>query len=200
MSTDRMIVADLETFGLDPESDPVLEAGFVVVNLDLKVLDEFKVLIWEDGIYDTCYKNLVQKAEAGNKDSQYVLNMHTRSKLWEDVRVGGMSVDMAENKMLAWLDKQNLTADDPMTGSSIGFDRSMLKFQFPDVEAKFGYRNIDISSVKELCRRYNPRVASLLAENTKPKKLHRVMPDIDDTLEELRFYLDNFLWVGERNA
>lgn len=197
MSTDRLVVVDLETFGLDPEADPVLEAGFAIVSLDLKIIDEFKVLIWEDGIYDTCYKNLHKKAEAGNEGAAYVLNMHIRSKLWEDVRVGGMSVTMAEEKMLAWLDKNNVDQSDPLCGSSVGFDRSMLKFQFPDIESRFGYRNIDISSIKELCLRYNPRVADALGNSTNPRKLHRVMPDIDDTLGELRFYLDNFLWVGE---
>lgn len=193
MTTDRLVWTDLETFGLDPEKDPIIEMGFMITNLELQKLDEFHVLVWEEGVYDHCYKRLKQDADNGIKTAKYVLDMHEKSGLWEAARTHGVSTAEAEVSVLEWLDSVGDTSMDPLCGNNVGFDRSMLKAQMWRIEERFHYRVIDVSSVKELCRRYNPPVYAGLGTK---QELHRSGPDLEDTLAEFRFYLDNFLWVA----
>lgn len=194
--SDRLVWVDVETFGLDPDRDPILEIGFIITTLDLQPLSTFNTLIWEAGIYDTCYKRLLKDASNGNKDAQYVFDMHDKSGLWDEARADGGSTALAATEVHEWLDSQNINGTDPLCGSSVQFDRSMFRAQFPDIEERFHYRNIDISTVKELCRRYNPLVYGGLNTSAIKRELHRVIPDIEDSISEHQFYLDNFLYVG----
>lgn len=192
--SNRLVWTDLETFGLDPERDPIIEIGFLLTDLELKPIDKFTTLIWEEGVYDTAYKNLLKDAENGG-DGKFVLDMHNKSGLWDAARSLGGSIALAATEVHEWLDEHDINGKDPLCGSSVGFDRGMLGTQFPDIEQRFHYRNIDISSLKELCLRYNPRVAAKMSEVTSPQKLHRSLPDLMDTIGEFQFYLDNFLWT-----
>ena len=182
---ERLVWTDIETTGLDPAKEVILEVGFKITDLTLHVVDNFSVCIWNEAFY----ANKVREA------NDLVKDMHDKSGLFEDASMNGVEPDEAEAMILHWLDKNEIGREDPMCGSSVQFDRGFLAEQMPDVANTFSYRNIDMSSVKELCRRFNPILYSKLDEDTNPQKAHRVSPDIDDTINEAEFYLDNFLWV-----
>jgi oligoribonuclease len=195
-NTDRFVLVDCETFGLDPQTDWILELGFLIVDQDLNLIDRWDTPIWTDGLYDNRLELLQQQAHAGGTGSKIVLDMHVRSGLFDIAQAQGMGMVDAQVEARDFLASHGVNDGDPMCGSSVQFDRDMLREQLPNVFNKFSYRNIDTSTIKELCRRVNPRVYSLLDETTHPQKLHRVVPDLDDTLGELKFYLDNFVFVG----
>jgi oligoribonuclease len=80
-------------------------------------------------------------------------------------------------------------------GSSIQFDRDMLRAQYPSILGRFSYRNIDISTLKELCKRLNPELYARFEQVVIPQKKHRVMPDLEDTINEFNSYIESFLWI-----
>lgn len=183
---DRYVFVDLETMGLDPEKDPVIEMGFRIVDSEtLQSIDDFEIQIWNSPYFDQCWENA----------SDFVKEMHQKSGLY----VGGVAMpkgavgpDEALIEAMRWLEGYGVN-NEPMCGSSVQFDRSMLHEQYPDIEGLFSYRNIDISTIKELCRRMNPDVYSRLEEVAPAKKKHRVLDDLDDTIEEFKFYSQEFL-------
>jgi len=193
MSNDRLVLMDLETFGLNPKTDFILEIGFEIVDLDFNVFDVFQRCVWDTPAYDGRYDALRLAAQAGDTSSQFVLDMHQKSDLWQECRQEGVSVQEAITDTVNWLNAYGVNKTDPIVGSSIGFDRSMLCAQMPEIDEIFSYRSIDISSTKELCMRYNPDLYARLDEVTNQQKLHRSLSDIDDSIEELRFYRDEFL-------
>lgn len=197
--TDRLVIVDTETFGLDYAKDFIIELGFKIVDLDFNIIDDFHALVWDTAKYDRRFAALKKRADDGFKADFYIWNMHDRSGLWKDAREEGLSVDEVSANAITWLESHGIgieSTDDPMVGSSVQFDRMMLLNQMTGVHDHFHYRNIDTSSIKELCRRYNRRVYALLDEYAPKQELHRVLPDIDDTINEFKFYVDNFLWTS----
>lgn len=175
-----MIILDIESSGLDPTSDVMLELGMLHVTDDLtSVLGEFSTLIGWDGNLDLV--------------GTIVLEMHTKSGLWDALVEAGdkaPSTARAEQDAIRWLEAQENQfgieiANEPMVGSTIGFDRGFLKVHMRELESYWHYRSIDASSVKELVRRWRPAVYAMLPEG---RKTHRALPDCYDTLNELRFY------------
>lgn len=197
----RFVWADIETTGLLPMSEDVLEVGFRITDMDLNTLDEFDVLIWEPGFYDRKLKNLRYAAESGDKGAEYVLEMHNKSGLWDLARTEGMTLEDGEREILAWLASHGMNPTvpmgerDPICGNSIQFDRGFLVEAFPGVLDCFSYRNVDVSTLKELCRRLNPSVYARLGEYAPRQEKHRALADLDDSIAEFRFYRDNFLFV-----
>lgn len=186
----RIVVIDTETFGLDERTDPILELGFGIYSLpDLSCIAEWSSVVWMD-----TYAHRRNKEE---EEGTFVYKMHQKSELWndcQDVDFRDVTPFAVETRAVEWLKSQGVNKDDPMAGSSIQFDRLMLREQMPEVEKIFSYRNIDISSFKELCRRINPALYEKLDLLVIPAKTHRVMSDIEDTVNELKFYIDNFLF------
>lgn len=182
---DRLIWTDIETTGLDKEKEVLLEVGFRVTDLELKYVKGFSALIWMPN-----YSFKIAHAD------DFVKKMHAKNVLFEDAEEHGKPIDQVGADLLKWATKLGVTKEDPLCGSSVQFDREWLTYLFPEVMDLFSYRNIDNSSVKELCRRYNPVLYDKLEEDTKPQKIHRVAPDLTDTINEAKFYLDNFLWVA----
>lgn len=195
LADNRFTVLDCETFGLDPERDPIIEVGIIVATLDFRTVARFSTTVWEPGFYDTALADLKRRAAAGDKGANIVLKMHTDSGLWDEAKRDGVPIQDAVQALLDFCLENQIDGEDPLVGSTIGFDRGMLKFQMPQVEAKFHYRDINISSVKELCRRYNPSVYSEVNTAWIAKKAHRVLDDCDDSLRELQFYYENFLFT-----
>jgi oligoribonuclease len=180
---DRLIWVDIETMGLDPAVCPIIEVGFRLTDIELKTLDERQLLIWDSPYFD----------DAWSKASVPVKEMHNTSGLAHEAQNMGIPIDAAREVMVDFL-SMNGVDQEVLCGSSVDFDRSFLLEQYPEVAAMFHYRVIDISTLKELCRRLNPRVYEHLEESTKPKKAHRVIDDLNDTIEEFRFYRDEFLY------
>jgi oligoribonuclease len=178
---DLLVWIDTETTGLDPLTVQVLELGLIVTDLDLEPLHMFEVVIHHDTI---------------TYESELVRKMHADSGLHAAVMEGqGLPMGHAEEAALNFIHKHVPKGAAPMCGSSVQFDRLMMEKHAPRLHGWFHYRNIDTSSIKETCRRYNPKVYAALETHTAPAKLHRVIPDLGDTLNEYQFYLDNFLFV-----
>jgi oligoribonuclease len=183
MSEEGLFWIDLESTGLKPRLSKVLEIGLVRTDLDLLVTDTCFVTIWGPDYHIWVRRERVD---------DYVWKMHTANGLLEEARSSGYMPHRAKATLLAWLDhyKDEIDETTPLCGSSLGFDRNMMDYHFSGVLDRFSYRNIDISSLKELVRKYRPEVYPTIPE--KIRNRHRVMPDIRDTLDEFRFYQDLF--------
>lgn len=193
-NTDRFVWVDIETTGLEPTSDVVLEIGVVITDVNLREIDSRAVQIWDTPLYDTRHEYM-----AKYENDRFVFDMHTKSGLWDDCMNNGTTQHDAERIIAEFLLRHGVEKE-PMCGSSVHFDRGFLAEQYPAIAACFGYRNIDISTIKEVCMRLNPDLyAKLDGDHRAPKRgLHRAIPDIEDTINEFRWYSEEFLilpWI-----
>jgi oligoribonuclease len=168
---------DLEMTGLDPATDVIVEIATLVTDDDLTIVAEGPDLV------------VHQPDDALATMDAFVVDMHTRSGLLAAVRSSPVSLEDAGARTLAFIKEH---APDPRTvplcGNSIGTDRRFLAIYLPEIEEYLHYRSVDVSSVKELVRRWYPSVRA-----NRPKKvgLHRALDDIRESVEELRYYRDH---------
>lgn len=168
-----IVWVDCEMTGLDISVDEICEIAVVVTDEELVPVDEGLQLVIKPS--DKALANM----------GEFVTNMHTESGLITEIS-NGMSMAEAEAKVLEYVSKwvtEPHTA--PLAGNSIGTDRMFLNRQMPKFDSFLHYRNIDVSSIKELARRWYPRVYFQL-----PKKTgnHRALADIKESIKELRYY------------
>jgi oligoribonuclease len=180
---------DLETTGLDHRRDPIIEMGLQVGDVYGNVGDAFRRVIWAPNWRERMESNAL------------VDEMHTKSGLKELLAELDHAPELriepyqAEAQALYWLKELGLPAGElKVAGSSVQFDRRFLSESMPDLESFFYHRIVDVSSFKETCKGLNPELYAKLVPTTNPRKLHRVQPDIEDTLAEYRFYVDNFFF------
>ena len=190
MDDTRMIWLDLETTGLDPTHHIPLEIGIRITDAEgigSRDSKMYQSLIFEPDWYSAVTDGL----------EKVVKEMHTKSGLIADMvdyPIAMLTAAEVEHEVLTWLEGYlGLKAGAyPMCGSTINFDRSFLLRYMPKLHDWFHYRNVDVSTLKTVARLVNPRVA----ENVPVKReLHRVLADIEDSVNEYRYYLDNFLHV-----
>ena len=184
-----MVWIDLETFGLTPDTGPVIEIGLAVSDLDLNILGAKSWTFWSD-MHDAALDNT----------SKLVLDMHKKSGLWEDAKRTGRLItdEKFEEESYFFLNHLGVRTPKkhPLCGSSLRMDRNFLDAYYVEFHEYFSYRSIDVSSVKELCRRFNPEVYSHLEDDRrKDEAPHRVLGDIEASIRELKFYQDNFMFV-----
>jgi oligoribonuclease len=174
-SADRLVWIDCEMTGLDPKFDEIVEIACIVTDAELNELDEGITLVVKPG----------EESFAGMDD--FVVNMHTVSGLIEEIPLGIALAD-AEQQVLAYVKTHVPEARKaPLAGSSVYVDRGFLANYMPELDAHLHYRLVDVSSVKELTRRWYPRVYFASPEKTGN---HRALGDIRDSISELRFYRD----------
>jgi len=173
----RLIWIDMEMSGLKPDSDVILEVGLVVTDQVLNVVAEAPVLVVHQS------DAVLAGMDAWNQST------HARTGLTERVRKSALTEAQVEEQMLAFLEPLVAAGASPMCGNSICQDRRFLARYMPRLEAYFHYRNLDVSTLKELARRWKPDV---LAGLTKQGK-HEALADIYESIEELRHYRQNFL-------
>lgn len=170
---DYIVWVDCEMTGLDLKVDEICEIAVVVTDGELKELDEGLQLVIKPS--DAALANM----------GEFVTNMHTESGLINEIP-NGITMAAAETAVMNYI-KQWVTAERtaPLAGNSIGTDRMFLNRQMPAFDSYLHYRNIDVSSIKELTRRWYPRVYFQL-----PKKTgnHRALADIKESIQELRYY------------
>jgi len=173
---DNLIWIDLEMTGLDPEHDYIIEIATIVTDADLNVLAEGPSLVIHqpDSVLDSM--------------NEWCVNQHGQSGLTQRVRESDISEREAEQQTIAFLMEYLDKGSSPMCGNSIGQDRRFLYRYMPELEAFFHYRNLDVSSVKELARRWRPDVLSSLRK----KGSHLALDDIRDSIAELRHYREHF--------
>lgn len=165
---------DLEMTGLDPARHVIVEIATLITDDDLQVVAEGPDLV------------VGASAEQLEAMDEVVRVMHRKSGLLSAIEQSGVTLAEAGNETLAFLKKHILEAATvPLCGNSIGTDRRFLAAQLPEVESWLHYRSVDVSTVKELARRWFPEEYARL-----PKKsgFHRALDDIRESLDELRFY------------
>jgi oligoribonuclease len=172
-----LIWIDMEMSGLKPESDCILEVALVITDQHLNVVAEGPVCVvhQSDAVLDAM--------DAWNKAT------HARSGLTARVRASTLSEAQVEDEMLAFLGAHVPPGASPMCGNSICQDRRFLARCMPRLEAYFHYRNLDVSTLKELVRRWRPELAAGLSKQGK----HEALADTYESIAELKFYRDNFL-------
>lgn len=172
----RLIWIDLEMTGLSPERDVIIEIATIVTDADLRTLAEGPVLA------------IHQSDEILAGMDEWNTRQHGGSGLTQRVRESCISVAEAEQQTIAFLQKHLEAGQSPMCGNSICQDRRFLARYMPRLEAYFHYRNLDVSTLKELARRWKPDVLS----GMKKSSSHLALDDIRDSIEELRYYRGKF--------
>lgn len=178
---DNLLWLDLEMTGLNPNSDRILEIALVVTDAQLNTFVKGPVLAIHQ------ISSVLDKMDAWNKGT------HGRSGLIDRVEQSDVSEEHAEAIMLDWIKKYVPKNKSPMCGNSICQDRRFLANYMPKLESYFHYRNLDVSTLKELARRWKPQVM----KGFKKAQAHTAMADILESIEELRYYRQHFLSVNE---
>jgi oligoribonuclease len=169
---DRLIWIDLEMTGLVPERDRIIEIATVVTDADLAVLAEGPVLA-------------VRQSEATLAGmDEWNTRTHTGSGLAARVRASHADEAAAERATLDFLSAHVAANRSPMCGNSVCQDRRFLARWMPELERYFHYRNLDVSTVKELARRWAPEVAAGVAKESR----HTALADVHESIAELRHY------------
>jgi oligoribonuclease len=173
----NLIWLDMEMTGLDPDNDRIIEVAVVVTDADLNILAEGPVL----AIHQS--DQILDGMDAWNKGT------HGRSGLIERVKASAVSEAEAESALIDFLKKYVQSGKSPMCGNSICQDRRFMARSMPKLEAFFHYRNLDVSTLKELCKRWRPE----LVNGFKKHQKHTALADIIESIEELRYYREHFI-------
>ena len=169
---DNLIWIDLEMTGLNPDADAIIEIATLVTDKELTILAEGPELAIQHPLAR------LQAMDDWNR------NQHTKSGLWQRVLDSTMSLATAEALSVEFLSKWIPANKSPICGNSICQDRRFLVRGMPRLERYFHYRNLDVSTIKELARRWAPGVAKGFVKNS----AHTALSDIRDSVAELRYY------------
>ena len=177
LGKDRLIWIDLEMTGLEPTVDCILEIATVVTDGHLSVIEEGPVVA------------IHQSDDVLAGMNAWCQKQHKRSGLVTRVRDSQMSTETAEAETLAFLKKHVKAGVSPMCGNSVWQDRRFLAKYMPTLEAYFHYRLIDVSTLKELSKRWMPKVYG----GFEKKSRHLALADIHDSIDELKYYRQHLL-------
>lgn len=173
----HLIWIDLEMTGLNPETDLIIEIATIVTDKDLNILAQGPVIA------------VHQSDEALAAMDDWNQLHHGQSGLIERVKASRIDDTEAERLTLAFLKDWVPANTSPICGNSIGQDRRFLVRYMPELEAYFHYRNLDVSTLKELAARWAPEIKDGFKKQTK----HQALDDIIESIEELRYYREHFI-------
>ena len=176
----NLIWIDLEMTGLDTDRDHIIEIATIVTDSELNVLAEGPTIA------------IHQPDHVMDAMDEWNTRQHGGSGLTERVKQSPFTAREAEQQTLAFLQQYVDAGKSPMCGNSICQDRRFMAREMPDLEAFFHYRNLDVSTLKELARRWRPDVLA----SVKKKGSHLAMDDIRDSIAELSHYREHFLNVN----
>ncbi|MDP1864060.1 MAG: oligoribonuclease [Thiobacillus sp.] len=173
----HLLWLDMEMTGLSPETDRIIEVAIVVTDADLNTVAEGPVLV------------VHQSDEVMNAMDNWNKGTHGKSGLIDRVKASQLNEAEAEAQMLEFV-KQHVAAKvSPMCGNSICQDRRFMARSMPQLEAFFHYRNLDVSTLKELAKRWRPG----LSEGFKKSNKHEALADIYESIDELKYYREHFI-------
>jgi oligoribonuclease len=173
----NLVWVDMEMTGLDPDNDRIIEVAVIVTDPELNVIAEGPVFA------------IHQSDETLDKMDNWNKGTHGKSGLIDRVKASTVTEAQAELELIAFLKKYVPANKSPMCGNSICQDRRFMARGMPKLEAFFHYRNLDVSTLKELCRRWKPELASGFKKHQK----HTALADIVESIEELRYYREHFI-------
>jgi oligoribonuclease len=171
-----LVWIDLEMTGLDPEKERIIEIATIITDSELNTIEEGPVIA------------VHQSDSLLNSMDEWCTRTHGESGLTQRVRDSRVSEIDAEQQTLEFLQRYLEPGQSPLCGNSIGQDRRFLVKYMPELEAFFHYRNLDVSTIKELARRWRPEVL----DGVKKKGTHLALDDIRDSINELRHYREHF--------
>ena len=176
-SDQNLIWLDCEMTGLDPERERIIEIAVIVTGPQLLPRVEGPVLVVHQA------DSLLDAMDAWNKGT------HGRSGLIDKVRASTLTEQQAEQQLLDFVSRYVSKGQSPMCGNTISQDRRFLVRYMPRFEAFFHYRNIDVSTLKELARRWQPA----LVDNFKKQQAHTALADVHESLDELVYYRQHMM-------
>ncbi|HLU18379.1 MAG TPA: oligoribonuclease [Pusillimonas sp.] len=173
----RLVWLDLEMTGLDPEKERIIEAAVVVTEPDLTFVAEGPVVV------------IHQSDELLNAMDKWNTSTHGKSGLTDKVRASTITEEQAEEQLLEFLTQYVPAGKSPLCGNTVGQDRRFLVKYMPRLEAFFHYRNLDVSTLKELALRWKPEVYRSFVKQSR----HEALADIYESIEELKHYREHFI-------
>ncbi|HEX8963074.1 MAG TPA: oligoribonuclease [Rhodocyclaceae bacterium] len=174
-----LVWLDMEMTGLDPDHDRIIELAVVVTNSQLEVVAESAVWVvhQEDAVLEGM--------------DEWNQKTHGKSGLIAKVKASPLCEADVETQCLEFLKRHVPAGKSPMCGNSICQDRRFMARHMPKLETYFHYRNLDVSTLKELCKRWTPEIAKGVKKGGK----HEALADIYESIEELKYYREHFLKV-----
>jgi oligoribonuclease len=173
----NLVWLDMEMTGLDPDADRILEVAVVITDSQLATVAEAPVMVVHQP------DQALAAMDSWNKST------HARTGLIDKVKASVLTEARVEDRLLAFLAEHVPSRTSPLCGNSICQDRRFLARHMPRVEAYLHYRNLDVSTLKELARRWRPEIAKGLSKQGK----HEALADIYESIDELKYYRENFL-------
>lgn len=168
-----MVWLDAEMTGLDLQSDELIEVAVLITDYNLNVMDE------------GFHRVIAPSAQALEQMGDFVRQMHTSSGLLDEL-AGGISLEQAQSELMDYLRSHVPEPQSaPLAGNTIGTDRAFIQRDMPEVNAHLHYRNIDVSTIKELARHWFPRMYFQAPEKNGG---HRALADIRESIRELAYY------------
>ncbi|GDX59762.1 oligoribonuclease [Nitrosomonadaceae bacterium] len=173
----NLIWIDMEMSGLKSDTDRIIEVALVVTDSQLTVVAEAPVMVVHQS------DEVMDGMDSWNKST------HGKSGLIDKVKSSGLTESEVESSMIDFLKQHVPPGVSPMCGNSICQDRRFLARTMPQLESYFHYRNLDVSTLKELAKRWRPEIMAGLTKKSK----HEALSDIYDSIEEMKYYREHFL-------
>lgn len=173
----RLVWVDMEMTGLDPEKERIIELAAVVTEPDLTVVAESPVFV------------VHQPNEILDAMDKWNRSTHGKSGLIDKVKASAMTEEQAQAQMIEFLSRHVPPGKSPLCGNSVSQDRRFMFRYMPELERFFHYRTIDVSTLKELARRWRPALLKGFEKRSK----HEALADIYESIDELRYYREHFI-------
>jgi len=173
----RLVWLDMEMTGLDPEKERIIEVAVVVTEPDLTVVAEGPVLVIHQA------DSLLDAMDSWNRST------HGKSGLTEKVKASTRTESNAEDELVAFLSQYVQAGKSPLCGNTVSQDRRFMFKYMPKLEQFFHYRTIDVSTLKELARRWKPA----LLKGFEKRSQHQALADIYESIDELKYYREHFI-------